>query len=58
MNTDPNRRLVLNARRCSALNTGLRKPDAEREIGRGVAVILDNDCETTLHCDADETAPL
>jgi hypothetical protein len=34
------------ARRCSALNTGLRKPVAEREpIGRGVAVILRPDYE-------------
>jgi hypothetical protein len=58
MNTDPNRRLVLSARRCNALKTGLRKPDAERGIRRGVAVILDNDGETTLHSDADETASL
>src|ERR1700682_477461 len=49
INTDPNRRLALSARRCSALNTGLRKPaEGERGvIGRGVAVILDGDCETT-----------
>src|ERR1700674_1283935 len=47
-NTDPNRRLALSARRWSALNTGLRKPEEERiAIETGVAVILDGDYETT-----------
>src|SRR3979409_905683 len=40
--------LALITRRCNALNTGLKKPVGDREgIGRGVAVIVKSDCETT-----------
>src|SRR6266513_3857154 len=52
--------LALITRRCSALNTGLRKPAAVRgDIGRGVAVIMSRDCETTrLAARRDETPSL
>jgi hypothetical protein len=39
---------IQSARRCNALNTGLRKPEEARgAIGSGVAVILNIDCDTT-----------